>query len=97
MSLIGCLETKVKSKKKSSTAKSFGDPMSIICQRLRDVKKALVTLNKDHGNVRSIFHTARDSLNVVREKLMLDPRDPLLLSQERDCITILDRALLNEE
>lgn len=41
----------------------FGDPMAILCKKLRQAKQALIGLNKRNGNVHSNVDIARKELH----------------------------------
>lgn len=38
---------------KAWTTRCFGDPLGVLCKKLKLVKSALVQLNKEHGNLHS--------------------------------------------
>lgn len=45
----------------------FGDPMAILNQKLKEVRSALIVLNKSHGNVHNNVSLARAILSDVQE------------------------------
>ena len=75
----------------------YGDPLAILCRKLKNVKKALVQLNKNAGNVHSNVTMARDDLHFFQNALTTDCNNPLLIAQESDAQLKLHSALITEE
>lgn len=75
----------------------FGDPMSLLCKRLKILRQLLVSMNKNHGLVGGNTAKARDDLASIQAQLRSNPLDPLLAVQEMDAIGRLNSALLIEE
>lgn len=74
-----------------------GDPMNIFCKKMKKVKKALVDLNKIHGNVYSSVMTARESLHNFQLQLSNNPDNVPLLKDEEIAIKHLEKCILEEE
>lgn len=74
----------------------FGNPMAILCRKLKVVKEALVNMNKRHGNLQSNVKVARDALADIQDRLAVAPSDELR-DNEASTIVKLNQALLQEE
>lgn len=72
----------------------FGDPMGILCRKLKFVKKERITLNRVHGNVHNNVHNARQRLNVIQDQLVINPTDVSLVKKEHEASSILEFALV---
>ncbi|KAL8102690.1 hypothetical protein AgCh_027277 [Apium graveolens] len=55
-----------------------GDPMSILCRKLKEVKVELKTLNKQHGNLHTNVSIARTNLQEIQEAIDMDPLNSVL-------------------
>lgn len=75
----------------------FGNPMAILCKRLKLVRQALISLNRKHGNLHSNVHLARQTLNEILSKLVLYSDDAHILAQEMEALTTLNKALIGDE
>ncbi|KAL8114685.1 hypothetical protein AgCh_021523 [Apium graveolens] len=74
----------------------YGDPMAILCKRLRNVKDALIKLNKANGNLHNKMHGARQNLADIRERLSHNSTAQLLDLEKSACKDI-ESCLLQEE
>lgn len=61
------------------------------------MKKALITINKDVGNLTSNAQVARQKLHEVQNALNDNPKDSNLLSLQRRYSDNLWKALMHEE
>lgn len=73
-----------------------GSPIAQFIAKLKHTKQFLRDLNKAHGNIHSVVQTSRDKLLEIQETIA-STGDTSLLSTEKDLITELNIALLNEE
>lgn len=75
----------------------YGNPMNILCRKLKLVKRELVKLNKDHGNFQNNVNTARSRLHILQEQLTLMPLDQTFIAEELLASKALEQALMEEE
>ena len=75
----------------------FGDPMMILQKKLKNVKQALIALNKTVGNAHSNVDTARASVAAVQLCLVDDRSNRAFLEEERSAVARLEQALTVEE
>ena len=47
----------------------FGDPMAILCKKLKRVKVEIILVNKKNGNIHSNVGLARANLHDIEERL----------------------------
>lgn len=57
----------------------YGDHMSILSKKIKEVKQALVALNKANGNVHSNVAQSRSTLHNIQNQLQLDPHNSALM------------------
>ncbi|KAL8098626.1 hypothetical protein AgCh_031406 [Apium graveolens] len=75
----------------------YGDPMSILCRKVKEVKMELKKLNNSHGNVSSNVAVAREALAEIQNALSLDPTNVNFNRAERKAIKDLEKIILEEE
>lgn len=75
----------------------YGDPMAVLNRKLKDVKQALIQLNKDNGNVHSNVTQSKANLFLIQDRLRQDPHNPALLDQQKSLALALENHLLQEE
>lgn len=75
----------------------FGDPMSIFCRKLKDVKKELIKLNSRIGHASSNVELLRASLHSVQMEMARDPLDLSLIAKELESTNLLKQALDTKE
>ena len=75
----------------------FGDPLPVFWRKLKLVRANLVTLNKEHGNVRSVVQQCRMHLASIQNSVALDRGNAALLLDEDSAINALNQALNHEE
>lgn len=75
----------------------YGNPMAILCRRLKCVKQELVILNKNRGNAHSNVKTTRAKLKEVQDSLASSPTDQDFLTEEHIIVKNLEKFLLEEE
>lgn len=59
----------------------FRIPIAIFMSRMESIKRALVYLNKAHGNVHSNVHMARNNLGIIQDQLTFFATRELLLKK----------------
>ncbi|KAL8091848.1 uncharacterized protein LOC141690658 [Apium graveolens] len=74
----------------------YGDPMAILCRRLRNTKVSLIKLNKANENLHNKVHLARKNLVDIQERLSQTSSAQLLDLEQNACKT-LESCLLQEE
>lgn len=75
----------------------FGDPIGILCRKLKLVKGALVKLNKLQGNAHTNVQEARTLLHNIEELLVADNNNTDLLQKEKVASSDLEKLLKIEE
>ncbi|KAL8099763.1 hypothetical protein AgCh_032133 [Apium graveolens] len=75
----------------------YGEPMAILCQKMKEVKTGLRALNKAHGNLYNNVLDAREHLRAIQDSLNNNFLDPLLLKAELEASKRFEGALLEEE
>lgn len=75
----------------------FGDPMGILCRKLKQVKQALIVFNKRNGNVHSNVDIARQDLSHIQEQVERNPTDTGIRNSETDAKKKLGESLIQEE
>ncbi|KAL8111937.1 hypothetical protein AgCh_019586 [Apium graveolens] len=74
----------------------FGNPMVVLARKIKLTKNALRELNKNHGDINNNVTSARASLRVVQDKLVLH-KDCDLLAFEKSLSDKLAQCLLQQE
>lgn len=70
----------------------FGNPIGILCRKLKIVKKDLVALNKKHGNAHNNVYNARAQLHSIQDQISAN-----LMFLDTHAAQTLDKLLLEEE
>ncbi|KAL8111933.1 hypothetical protein AgCh_019582 [Apium graveolens] len=74
----------------------FGNPMFVLARKIKLTKNAFKELNKNHGDINDNVTSARASLRVVQDKLVLH-KDCDLLAFEKSLSDKLAQCLLQQE
>ncbi|XP_074337166.1 uncharacterized protein LOC141674337 [Apium graveolens] len=74
-----------------------GDPMSILCRKLKEVKVELKTLNKQHGNLHRNVSIARTNLQEIQDAIDMDLLNSVLCKSESEAAKNLDKCIQEEE
>ncbi|XP_074378640.1 uncharacterized protein LOC141720187 [Apium graveolens] len=74
-----------------------GDPMNILNDKLKRVKKGLIALNKKQGNAHSNVSRARDVLKRIQDKMRMGPINNSMIIEERAATNKLEALLIIEE
>lgn len=87
----------VEAARKAWVTSWFGNPLGVLCKKLKMVKQELVKLNKANGNLHSNVASARHRLHSILDNPNDSPLDHQLLLNEREASKLLEGAILEEE
>lgn len=83
--------------KQAWSTSCYGTPLQGFNKKLKFEKKALITINKDVGNLTSNVQVAMQKLHEVQNALTDNPKDSNLLSLQRRYSDNLWKTLMHEE
>lgn len=75
----------------------FGDPMAMLCRKLKLVKENLIALNKAHPSISLAVQQARELLQHTQNDLTADPLKQNLFLLEQTTILKLNKVSEEEE
>lgn len=82
---------------KAWSTRMYGDPMAILCRKLKLVKGELIALNKSKGNIHVAVNEARALLHSIQNNLKGSLGNTDLLLEEQSAVDNLDSLLEQEE